>query len=451
MKKRKLKFDNIFITISLIFLCSLTILYSVRFIYFYTKEQKGLKVEEKITFSEYLQENDSKLQKEGKKYIYKGKDVNNYVLYSGITFRIVSIENNQIKLVTDDTLTSLVMAYDNVEYENTYTNIWLNNIDDDLNSGKFISLLQDKNKYLVNTKTCIDTLDNYEVNKCKKYNKDYLVGLLSIDEYMNALANNSYLNNGTYFWLSNHNEEGNYWYVYDVGGLSDKSKTEVTYHNYGVRPTITLNKKVTLISGDGSKENPYIISQNDNKLLVNRNVGEYVNYGGYTWRISGTDKDNNVKLVLADNLKVDKELISMAYDKGDSAYLNTIVYNYLNTTFYDSLKNKELVVKHTWDDGMYNDDTKYDYRAIYNNSTEAYVGLLNIGDLFINDTDNYFLMTRSSTKMEYSIQNNKVFVDLVTKELNVRPVIYLDGKINVEKTGTKEDPFEIGGSNEKDN
>ena len=120
---------------------------------------------------------------------------------------------------------------------------------------------------------------------------------------MNALANNSYLNNGTYFWLSNKNKDGNYWYVFDQGGIADKSKTETTYHIYGIRPTITLNKNVAFIDGNGTKENPYYFALNDNKLLVNRNTGEYVNYGGYTWRIMGFDKNQNVKLVLADKLK----------------------------------------------------------------------------------------------------------------------------------------------------
>ena len=448
MKKRKLKFDNIFIAVSILFLGTLFIIYSTRFIHYYRIEHKKLKAADVITFSEYLIDNDTNLKKEGNKYIYTGNDVNNYVTYSGLTFRIVSIEDGSIKLVTDETITSLVMDYDDSDYQDTYTNIWLNDIKDDLNSGKFASILQDKNKYLVNTKTCIDTLDNYETKKCKKYNDDYLIGILSIDEYMNALANNSYLNNGTYFWLSNKNKDGNYWYVFDQGGIADKSKTETTYHIYGIRPTITLNKNVAFIDGNGTKENPYYFALNDNKLLVNRNTGEYVNYGGYTWRIMGFDKNQNVKLVLADKLKVNGELIELAYDQGDSAYLNTIVYNYLNKTFYNSLKNKELVVKHTFDDGMYNNSTKYDYRAIYNKSTECYVGLLNIGDLFINDVDNVYLATRSTVKMEYSIQNKKLFVDLITKKLNIRPVIYLDGKLNVKGTGTKKDPFEIGGTNE---
>ena len=128
MKKRKLKFDNIFIAVSILFLGTLFIIYSTRFIHYYRIEHKKLKAADVITFSEYLIDNDTNLKKEGNKYIYTGNDVNNYVTYSGLTFRIVSIEDGSIKLVTDETITSLVMDYDDSDYQDTYTNIWLNDI-----------------------------------------------------------------------------------------------------------------------------------------------------------------------------------------------------------------------------------------------------------------------------------------------------------------------------------
>ena len=433
MKKlvSKIKLDNLLIILSCVFLGTLFIIYFCRFIYFYRQDHSKLKIADKTVFSEYLINNDFLQEKKNKdKHIYK--DVNNYVSYSGMMFRIVSIDKGNIKLVTEDNMTSLVMSYDNLDYKNTYTNIWLNE--------SFINNLKDYDKLLVKTNTCIDILDSYENAKCQKYFKDNYVGLLSIDEYLEAGANNSYLNNNSYYWLSNKNDAGNYWYVYDVGGLSDKSKTEVTYHSYGVRPTITLSKKTILLSGSGTKNDPYIILNNDNKLLVNRDLYEYVKYNNYLWRIIGHDNDNNVKLVM--DAKIDTEL---TYSDSNSNYLNSNIYNYLNNEFYNSLVNREYIVNHVWSNGLYNKDTLYNYQTLNSEEVEAYIGLLNIGDLSLYDSDNYFMMTRSTTNMEYSMQNNMPFVDLVSKSLDIRPVIYLKGTLKVKGKGTKKDPFVIEG------
>ena len=444
-KRTKLKYDNIFIFFSILYLGILFITYSIRFVYYYTQENKKPKTIEETTFSEYLISNDTNLLKSDDKYYYVGKDINNYVLYSGIMFRIVSISDGQIKLVTDENMTSLVMTYDQDDYAKTYTNIWLNEIDGEDYSGIFSSILTDKSKYLVNTKTCVDVVDNYEnVKECKKYNDSYLVGLLSIDEYINASANNSYLNNDSYFWLSNINKDGNYWYVFDKGGLSDNSKTEVNYHSYAVRPTITLNKDVTLISGDGTKDNPYIFEKNENKLLINRNVGEYVNYGGFLWRIVSL-KDGNAKLVLADALKVDNEEVLKLYDLEGSSYYNCNYYTYLNNTFYNRLTDKSLIIKSNWYDGDYNALSNFDYRHIYTDSVSAYVGLLNIGEMFIYDVNDAFLMTPSNKDMLYSVKDNKLFIEKMSEKLKVRPAIYIDGTVNITGEGTKSSPYEIEG------
>lgn len=441
-KKTKLKYDNIFIATSILFLGTLFLIYSCRFIYFFAIEKKKPNVKNS-TFSEILIHNETSLLKDGNKYIYYGKDANNYVYYSGIMFRIVSIEDGYIKLVTDEPITSLVMNYDNDDFSKSYVNIWLNKLENEDNSGKFEDMLVDKSKYLVNTKTCIDTTDDYS-KKCKKYNTDYLVGILSIDEYMNAYSNNSYLNTGDYFWLSNKASNDNFWYVYTSGGLSSKSKTEVTYHSFGVRPTITLNKNVYLLSGTGTKTDPYIFQKNDSKMLVNRNIGEYVSYASFKWRIVDVF-DGKVKLALADALTLNDEDVYKLYDLEGSKFYNSNFYTYLNNNFYRRLTDTSLIIKGKWYDGKYNEENNYDYRNIYTDYVEAKVGTLNIGDNFIYDVDNSFLMTPAAKETIYSIQENKVYIDHMSNKLRIRPAIYIDGSVNISGDGTYDNPFVIEG------
>ena len=442
-RKTKLKYDNIFICASIIFLSSLFILYFIRFVYYFSIEKKQPKIDSNV-FSEVLLSNKANLLKGDNEYYFYGKNPNNYVYYSGIIYRVVSVSEDKIKLVSNENLTSLVMEYKDTDYDKTYGNIWLNNVDEDY-TGIFEKTLQNKESYLTKTKTCIDSTSTKDVKGCKKYNAKYYVGLLSIDEYIKTGAQQGFLNNGSSFWLSNTNKDNNYWYVASDGSINDDSRTKVNYYRYGIRPTITLTKDVNLIKGTGTKEDPYVITQNENSILKNKDIGSYIDYAGYLWRIIAVDDDDTVKLALAEPLKVDGKEELLVFDRKTSIFKYSYYFRYLNNDFYSTLKDTKYIVKAYWFDGDYNEDTSFDYRNIYESKTVSYVGTLSIGDMFIFDVDNIYLVNRSSDDTIYSIQDNTLFIDRSTSELNIRPAIYVKGMLNVSGTGTKEDPLKIEG------
>lgn len=443
-RKLKLKYDNIFICASVIFLASLFVLYFIRFVYFFSIEKKQPKINSNI-FSEVILNDKANLLKGDNEYYFYGKNPNNYVYYSGILYRILSVSEDKVKLVSDESITSLVMEYKDANYDETYGNMWLNEIKDEDNTGVFERTLQNKESYLTKTKTCVDKSSKKDVSECKKYNDKYYVGLLSLDEYVKSGAYQGFLNNGTSFWLSNINNDNNYWYVASDGSISDESRTKVNYYSYGIRPTITLTKDVNLLKGTGTKEDPYVISQNENSILKNKDIGSYVNYAGYMWKIIAIDEDETVKLALAESLKIDDKEVLEVFDRKTSIFKYSNYFQYLNNNFYNTLKDTKYIVKAIWYDGDYNEDTSFDYRNIYESKTISYVGTLSIGDMFIYDVDNIYLINRSSNDTIYSIQDNNLFIDRTTTELNIRPAIYVKGMLNVSGTGTKEDPLKIEG------
>jgi len=434
--KREIKFDNIFIFISIIFLATLFILYLTRFIYYFSKEHSKKKIEE-VIFSETLLKNKSEMKEVNDKYIFVGENPNNYVYYSGILFRIVSIEDGNIKLITDESITPLVMSFDDVDYNLTYVNKWLNKIEDEDYTGIFENMLIDKEKYLVKTNTCVDVTDDINSSLCDKYNSDYYVGLLSIDEYYNANAYESYLNNGDDFWLSNKSLNGNYWYVSLNGKLGDNTKTKTNYKAYGIRPTITIKSDAILVSGDGTKDNPYRIELNDNSILRNKYNGSYIKYSDNLWRIIENNNET-AKLVLVSN-EYDKDY----FDLNSTNFSSSNINNYLNV-FYETL-DKEYLVEGTWYNGNYNEISNYDYRNIYTSSFNSYVGLQTIGDMYMYDVNDAFLLTPYNDTTIYTIKNNNLFIDLVSDNLNIRPVIYIKNLITVSGTGSYDDPFNIEG------
>lgn len=122
---------------------------------------------------------------------------------------------------------------------------------------------------------CPNALDRFTVNSSNGNGKlKYPVGLLTIDETTiagNTWGNSnelSYLSSGEDFWtLSPHPFYYNVSLNFAVNSSGKTYNANVTY-NEGVRPAISLNKNVTISSGNGTASNPYVI---DNIMLGQAN------------------------------------------------------------------------------------------------------------------------------------------------------------------------------------
>ena len=82
----------------------------------------------------------------------------------------------------------------------------------------------------------------------------------------------------------------------------------------------------------------------------------------------------------------------------------------------------------------------------YENEIEAYVGLLEIGDLFIDDVENTYTLTNTGIKNTiFKVVDGKLYSDRYSSENDVRPVIFLDSNIKIlQGFGTLESPYEVG-------
>ena len=181
--KRRLRYDKIFICISVIFLLTLICIYGYRLIHFYKLERSEVNtptvVENKnfydVLISKVSNENDDvisakdnnfKLDDSTNEYYFYGKVNNNYVYYSGRYFRILGIDKDKnIKLITEDVQTSLSYG-DEYNFNNSLINKWLNI--GNKNEGIFYYSLEDTDKYLTNTYTCKDIVNDIKKTTCKK-------------------------------------------------------------------------------------------------------------------------------------------------------------------------------------------------------------------------------------------------------------------------------------------
>ena len=426
LKKNKMRIgEKIFLTISILFILGCFAFYGYRTYHFYHITHdvvKSITLKEKLTaLTNIAYQNDGLYEKEGYFY-YKGIDVNNYVYYSGRLFRIIDI-NNGIRMIEDDTSTNLVWSFDS-DYKESYIHNWLKD---------YLNTLKDYELYLKENKWCNEIID-LENYKCSNMIDDY-VGLISTSDYLQAGGKNSYLNNETYYWTINQDKDKNVFYINNEGNINNISKKDELYYSYGIRPVITVKEDISIISGEGTKDNPFIIEELGNALLKDNSIGSYVNYNKDNYRILNID-DKGVSLIYDGVLEVDKKY--------------TDVYKYLNNEFVKKYNKKELVMNE-----YYVNEYSFANKYVIDNKTKKsdYVTIPSIGDLFLNDANGYWLNNYSDSKLGlyYIIDENQMyFSDLSSTSHKIRPII----KLNIETvvtngTGTKIDPLIIGEEGEE--
>lgn len=425
--KNKLKIgEKIFLIVSSLFIIGCFVFYGYRTYHYYHLTHdvvKNVTLKDKLTsLNNITYQNDGLYERSGY-FFYKGMDVNNYVYYSGRLFRIIDIDKD-IRMIEDETETNLVWGIDS-NFEKSNVKKWLDN---------YLNTLKDYDLYLTKNKWCNKEIDA-EKYDCKETIEDY-VGLLSVNDYLQAGAKNSYLNNETYFWTVNQDLEGKPLYINSEGNINNQFKNEDNFFSYGIRPVITLKGDISIVSGNGSKNSPFIIEELGNAMLRDNSIGSYVKYNEDTYRIISID-DNGVGLLYDGVLEVNKKYSD--------------IYNYLNTDFIKKL-NKTDLVKNNYDVSEYSFKNKYE---IGNKKAQSnYVIIPSVGELFLNNYNGYWLNNYSDSKLGlyYTIDdNNMFFADLKGKSHKIRPIIKVNAEIVVSSgTGTRVDPLIIEKEGDKD-
>ena len=437
---KKLSIQKIFCLISILFILSCCIFYGGRFITLYLKNKK-VEIEEKNSLVKVIKENNSSNELfksvNGENY-FTGASDTNYLLYSNILWRIIKLNNdNSLTVISNNSLSHLAYGKDN-NFNDSYIFNWLNKTNEEY-SGIFYSSLNDPDNYLQKTISCTTTLDELSNNPCENASNDNYVTILSAIDYLNVGSKDSYLNNSEYFYLSNTNTKSQVWYILNDGLTSLNDGTEII----GIRPVITIKSNIDYISGDGTKDNPYIIEK-ENKLF-----GSYVKLDNDIWRIYQVNNDD-VRLMLNDYLKVNNDNLKYKYSNTNS-YHDDYVYGsiayYLNHDYLNTLSYKDKIKERNWSNGYYNSQTNYDYALSLKDTVNTKVALMSIGNIFLNpELDNYFTMTGTSNKgsMVYTIQKDKkIYAKQVGASINIVPTISLDKNLLTKGNGTYDSPYEM--------
>lgn len=252
---------------------------------------------------------------------YKGDALNNYVMFNNMTFRIVKINsNNTVTIASDEVLANVDYTNDG-RFADSSLDSWLNDY--------FYNLLESKYKKLItSSKWCDDVLnaDNYVATECSRSSAKRNVGILSIQDYNNTLADDiSFLDFGGIVWYANLDSNNNPWTMTDLYDYPLKSEPMNQEYLFNVRPAVTLKKNTKVLSGDGSEADPYILVENDsarrNTLINERQIGEYINYSGYTWRIAGIN-DDTTEIIMTGVVTNDDVELQIGYNNSGAKVYN---------------------------------------------------------------------------------------------------------------------------------
>lgn len=211
-------------------------------------------------------------------YIYRGENPNNYVKLSNKLWRIVGFDKlNNIRIIYRDS------DVDHEEWDDRY-----NTTTDDKNGINDYELSRVKEYLdglftsypeiytnaviarLTKTNICVGKVDisSNVVDSCSKTIENAYASIISVNDYVNAsldtsctTANNktcqnyNFLNKTSWTISGYSNDTINAYYIHSSNGLS----LAKTYFSKSIYPVITLKNNIILVSGTGTKTDPYIV------------------------------------------------------------------------------------------------------------------------------------------------------------------------------------------------
>ncbi len=215
----------------------------------------------------------------GTSYYFRGNVTNNYVSFANLMWRIVKINGDgSVKLVLDDLINNNTQFYKD-QFDLTFPT---SSIYESLNAW-YNTNLKEFDNLIANHRFCTDatngengfsSLTRIYINKdpifqCLGTTNSAKIGLLTADEISFAGANNKAQNDLYYLYNENiksgwwtmspaKNNDGTISYIeIQKNGQMNSGTNGFLFR--GVRPVINLIKKAT-VTGNGSKENPYVVN-----------------------------------------------------------------------------------------------------------------------------------------------------------------------------------------------
>ena len=382
--------------------------------------------------------------------VYTGGNPHNYIYFSGMLFRIVDIDGDNVRIVADEDVS-------NVNY--SAIDEWLEYYYDH-NTSK-------SKKYVVKNKYCnMKATDNNisNLDKCSSYTKEVNVSILSASDINQATDKNgdNYLFPDGISWVRNEKDQKTAYATRNVFyGYGTQYMAFSQNYNLGIRPVLTIKGDALVVSGDGTLSNPYSIDDftyaKTNDKLNSRYSGEYILYSGMLWRIVDVSDDGTTKVIANTTIYNDGDRVETFYDtdnkakvynpeqKGNVGYfINNQVTQYVNTEYFVNKQIEVPIYKNNIKYGEESSTKKYKVKLSAPNMYEMFSAF----DFGSETMKSYWLLNSSRAQYKKAVISDigvVMYGDLYDYgEYGIRPVGYFDKScVVVRGNGTLDNPYII--------
>ena len=190
----------------------------------------------------------------------------------------------------------------------------------------------------------------------------------------------------------------------------------------------------------------------NDKFIFKGNPNNYISFNEELWRIVSLEKDGTVKIVRNDLINFNNK-----YEEA---------IKFLNTEYYNNIKNNQLIDEHQYDITYYDigkltsEESLNDTSII--NEKKYYVGMLSVVEIasattyvtfdqylniffWINRNSNYLYLPKKWLTMTPNVYVNYDFLkENANENAMIRPSVYLKKDLKIYcGTGTKNDPYII--------
>ena len=404
-----------------------------------------------------------------------GEDPNNYIWYSGKLWRAVSINNEAktVKLVTQWNISAINYSSGSTAFEGSHMEMWLN----DKTADGFLGNLRDPDKFIVTDAVWDATMDDRELGNITRPNGTITVtapvGLLNMYEYQESFRettySSGYLNNKLNWWNLTPYSLYHVRFISSDGGALSSTPSSASL---GVRPSINIKSSVKIVGGDGTIDNPYRLSgDNDSNLsgtkLNTRYSGEYIRFGtgeNNLYRIVSHENGVGTKIVSAEPLKNHDMSITSVFGS-NTAFSSTCTIglflngdyltDYVGSSYSNMIEDSTTYYLGTVDSGASYKLAKYKDEEMteYSTTANAKVGLLRMGELMagqFNRYENnatYWILTPHNSASVRSVNNYSIanYYYSPSNDFNaVHPSLNLKSNVIITSgDGTLQNPFQL--------
>ena len=248
---------------------------------------------------------------------YVGNVDNNYIYFNNMLFRIVRVnDDNSVLIVSNDALANVDYTNDG-RFTDSALDKWLNDY--------FYNLLEPSYQDLIKSSSwCDDVIssDNITTTECSRQTDKRKVGILSLQDYnLSYDGVSSYLDKSNFSWYANLAEDNKAWAITSTDSYPNTINASESTNLLNVVPALNLKASTTILEGDGTYTDPYVVVKRDtarrSSELNKRQVGEYVSYSGYLFRISNILDDGTTEVIMDSVLKSNNRQIDIGYTNGN--------------------------------------------------------------------------------------------------------------------------------------